>query len=237
MSAIPICKVARGEIIRRRFYEGGKGNLPQKTFFPADSLRAYLTDKKIKEILLCKCPGCTADLDLFRILEPDARSPQITGQYYKTSHRHNPRPAYALFALLIYVEHPLLIFGFLDDGDFYDDDLERSTTRKPFSAEDLKHYTRDFYLRNPLDFAEFAMTFQIAVTQFAIPYMDNGNFSSYSASTTLPFIEERQIGRHFEDGRYTAVGANGKVFRFKIHKEYRKFPVCSSAPLLPKLFH
>ena len=231
MTAIPVCKAARGEIIDCQYYEEGENNLPPKSFFPIDSLKAYLTEDKIREILRCNCPECSADLRLFGNLDPDAITPQITGNQPELLRKHIVRPAYALFSLLIYVEHPLLIIGFLN-ADFYDYDLERSTTHPDtFSTSNLKHYTQDFSSLNPTGFKRFIRTFTAAVPEFAIPYMDHGYFSRYSANTKLPFITESEIGQRLdEQGRLTAEGANGRVFRFKIYKEYKKFPVCIPIP-------
>ncbi|KAH7378818.1 kinase-like domain-containing protein [Pyrenochaeta sp. MPI-SDFR-AT-0127] len=131
---------------------------------------------------------------------------------------------YSVFGLLVYVEHPLFIIGFLD-RNCSDHFLESWVTHTSlFSRESLKQYTGDFK-RDPLRFERFAKRFATNLPKFAVPHLESERFSQFDASVVLPFIEETEIGKRIDDGGHlTSEGANGKVFAFKIHREYNKFP-------------
>lgn len=94
-----------------------------------------------------------------------------------------------------------------------------------FSREHLRQYTGEFK-RDPLRFERFAKRFASNLPKFAVPHIESERFSQYDASVVLPFIEETEIGKRINDeGHLTSEGANGKVFAFKIYREYNKFPV------------
>ncbi|KAF2191184.1 kinase-like protein [Zopfia rhizophila CBS 207.26] len=144
---------------------------------------------------------------------------KITGDENSSTNRR--RTAFSLFALLAFVEHPLLIIGFLDK-EKNDDFLEASP--ELFSKENLKTYTGKYAATNPRAFAHFAFSFSESMPKFAVRHMDSGKFANYNAKTILPFINEREIRKMDADGHWTAEGANGKVFEFEIYEEYRQFP-------------
>ncbi|KAF2111929.1 kinase-like domain-containing protein [Lophiotrema nucula] len=228
MEASPACRAARDAIIDLR-YEEWNEDVPVTSFFPLDRIRNYLTDSKgaevgtVEKILSCKCEQCRSDLALFNNPDPEDYVHRVTGR--GESPEDPTKTAYALFALLIYIGHPLLIIGFLErnGNDFL---LEHSATQpSQFSRENLKWYTKNYHQRDARGFGRFASEFSTNVHQFAIPHMASGNFSDYSKDAILPFINEKEIGKKLDNkGRLTSEGSNGRVFSFEIYEEYRKFP-------------
>jgi hypothetical protein len=92
----------------------------------------------------------------------------------------------------------------------------------------LKQYTGAYQARDPTKYDRFAKKFLAALPQFAVPHLEQGQFSEYDAKVIFPFIEEVEIGKKpAEDGRSTSEGANGAVSAFKMYRGYQ-FPVgCS----------
>jgi hypothetical protein len=134
------------------------------------------------------------------------------------------KTALALFALLIFIEHPLLIIGFVMRR-CSDHALERTPTL--FSIEHLqREYCQEYANRiGDEQFKEFATDFAEYLPKFAIPRMDSGEYSVYGPDTILPFLNEQKIGVRGPDGVVQQEGAYGKVYSFEIYEEYRQFPV------------
>jgi hypothetical protein len=151
-----------------------------------------------------------------------------------TNARLDPgKTALSLFALLIFIEHPLLIIGFVMRR-CSDHALER--TPALFSLDHLRReYCQEYAHRvGEEEFKEFANDFAEYLPKFAIPRMDSGEYSVYGPDTILPFLNEQKIGVRGPDGVVQQEGAHGKVYSFEIYEEYRQFPVsggrCKARP-------
>jgi hypothetical protein len=218
------CSSAR-RYLKRLFV--GDETRPRQRFVPADKLRSYLTRPKVTWLLQCHCPTCKSDHAAFRrTLTPTEFIGSIVGPENDSNARPNPaKTALALFALLIYIEHPLLIVGFVMRG-CSDHALER--TPALFSIDHLRQrYSQEFALRvGDERFKEFATDFAEYLPKFAVPRMDSGEYSVYELDTILPFMNEQKIGIRDADGVVQHEGAHGKVYSFEIYEEYRQFPVC-----------
>jgi hypothetical protein len=132
---------------------------------------------------------------------------------------------YSVFGLLVYLEHPLFIIGFLDRNcsDHFLESWVRHTAL--FSWQNLKQYTGD-YSNDMVRFERFARRFTASLPRFAVPHMESERFSQYHPSVVLPFVGEEEIEkRRDDDGQLTSGSANGKVVAFKIYREYNKFTV------------
>lgn len=211
------CMIARDEVGDLQIEQGFK------SFFPLNELRSYFNEQKIREILFCDCPKCKEDLQMFESrTDPESYVNKIMGG---SGPKDLTRTYYSVFGLLVCVEHPLFIIGFLDHtcNDYI---LESWATRSSnFSDDRLKICTGD-YARNTLGFARFVKKFKANLPEFAIPHLEPNGFSQYGESVVLPFIEEEEIGKkQADDGHTTSEGANGRVFAFKIQYEYNRFPV------------
>ncbi|KAF2795497.1 kinase-like protein [Melanomma pulvis-pyrius CBS 109.77] len=219
--AAPACRTARNDIFRLR-YEEERPNGTRNGFFPLDRLRKYLSSEKVDEILGCKCEACRQDRSAMGYpdnIQPLNSRPAIVGEGGDT--KDTRRTAFGLFSLLIHVEHPSLVLGFLEH-DLNDYWLEASPNS--FKEANLRSYTRNFVINDQDGFRRFAFAFATFMPQFAVRHMDSGRFSRYPAGTILPFINEIEIGKQEnEDGQLTNIGAHGKVFSFEIYGEYRKF--------------
>jgi len=218
----PRCTSARKHI--KRLLVGDEAR-PLRRFAPVDKLRSYLTQDKVKWLLGCRCSTCKKDHAAFkRDIKPTEFIGRIVGSENEATRRDPAKTAFALFALLISIEHPLLIVGFVM-RQCSDHNLETSPAL--FSADHLRtHYCKEFATRVGLDeFNEFVSDFAEALPKYAVPRMNSGEYSIYGPDTILPFIKERKLGVRGEDGIIRQEGAHGKVYAFEIYEEYRQFPV------------
>jgi hypothetical protein len=233
MSSVPAdevrCSSARRDV--RGLFVMDKAR-PGQRFFPLDKLRTYLTREKVAWVLQCSCTTCRRHYAVFRRNKsPIEFLDRIVGPADEPDTAYNPsKTSFALFALLIYIEYPLLVLGFLMRS-CYDFLLENRSTSS-FSSVALREYCQEFADREgDEEFDAFAADFIQLLPQFAIPRMDSGGYSEYSADTILPFINEKKIGIQDPDGSFREEGANGRVYAFEIHEEYRKFPVGYTFPI------
>jgi hypothetical protein len=231
LEATSICADVRTQIIALQVFEEAD-DIPSKSFFPLDKIRKSLTREIVTKILQCLCLKCSTHRSLFgRNINPLERLDQIVGppNLSRLSERRDTRKtAFALFALLIFIEHPLLIIGFLERTC---SDFVLETSPGLFSRDSLRnHYCSRFAefsekRSEPNQFTRFASQFVRYLPEFVLPKMDSGVFTVYHANTILPFVKERKIGRRNEDGSIESEGANGKVYAFEIPDEYQRFPV------------
>lgn len=217
MSSPPACRAARDAVDDLQYEEEGTS----KTFIPVDRLRNYLTTDKIREILSCVCPTCCEDLSAFNSgTEPKDYVEHIRGNPDQTVSRNT---YYSVLGLLIHIEHPLFIIGFVDhncDDHF----LESLATNSKLSQEDLKTYTGN-YKRDPRKYDRFARRFFKGLFQFAVPHLEANVFTQFSDDVVMPFVEEVEISTRMAEGEHlTSEGTKGRVFAFKIYREYN-FPV------------
>jgi hypothetical protein len=217
------CRRARDEIEDLQFEEGSK------SFFPLDRLRSYFKYQRIKEILFCSCAQCQEDLRLFNTrTDRETYVNRIMGD---SEPSNLTRSFYSVLGILVYVEHPLFIIGFLDHNctDFFL--ASWATHSSLFSRDRLKDYTGE-YKRDAIRFERFAKRFSASLSRFAIPHLESAGFSQYDGGAVLPFIEEQEIGKKEIDGHWTSEGANGKVYAFKIYREYNRIPVSNCSVVI-----
>ncbi|KIW11261.1 hypothetical protein PV08_10561 [Exophiala spinifera] len=204
------CTVARREILNLNVRDSES---PSQFFYPRDRLRTYLTRENVAKILQCPCRKCRRQYEVFRRNHaPTEFLDRIVGPENDVEACHNPaRTAYSLFGLLIYIEHALLIIGFMMK-EVYDVNISGES----FSAESLKRVCDAFFREEGQHaFNSFENQFSIFLRHFAIPTMESGTYSVYASDRILPFFEQRRLSLQ---------GANSKVYAFKIYDEYRKFP-------------
>ena len=210
------CIEARDEVAELQYEE------TSTPFFPLDRLQQYFQPEKVREILSCGCPKCQGDLHMYNVgTEPEDYVRRIAGEPNSTDTR---RTFYSVFGLLVYIERPLFIIGFMDRNcnDYL---LESWSAHSSLTGEGLRQYTGTYQVRDPGKYNRFAKKFLAALPQFAIPHLEQGDFSEYDEKVIFPFIEEVEIGkRSTEDGRLTSEGANGKVYALKVYCGYH-FPV------------
>lgn len=224
----PRCRVARNSI-KLFFVDAARQG---QCFVPIDKLRSYLTRSHVLHLLECRCPTCRRDHGVFR---PRVRPPaEYISRIVGPDNGPNApacvdpaKTALTLFALLLYIEHPLLIIGFVMRG--CSDHILEKRTPNLFSVNNLREpesYCSEFADRVAPDvFRAFVSEFSQHLPQFSIPSMDSGEYSVYGLDTILPFVKERKVGVRNEDGTIRQEGANGKVYAFEIWEAYRKFPV------------
>ncbi|KAF2462718.1 uncharacterized protein BDR25DRAFT_347629 [Lindgomyces ingoldianus] len=219
MADIPACRRARFDIIDLS-YRPSRG----KSFFPLDCVRDYLTEERIKEILCCVCDQCKTHRKYFNGDEPLQYQKSIMGEP-RTKERLDNRK-HNLFALLIYVEHPVLIMGFAERGKT---DWFLEVAMSWFNAENIKLCTGDYSIYDQKSFSRFVTEFIKHLPEFSVPHMESGDFTHYDDGVILPFIEEEEIGQRIDkQARLASESKKGKVIRFKIYKAYQRFPHAST---------
>ncbi|ORY06763.1 hypothetical protein BCR34DRAFT_590512 [Clohesyomyces aquaticus] len=221
-SATTACRAARNKILTLRHTEK-RDDQSTFGFFPLNKLREFLTEEKAAEILGCRCSQCEEDCKAFeQQLDPLRDLRRIIGEDDPETLRTTSNTAFSLFSLLIFVGHPIFIVGFVQRERF---DYSLELFPEYFKEADLETYTGNYAHNNPIEFANFAFQFTSFMPQFAVRHMNSGQFSHYPAFTILPFIHEREIGKQMDQdsGEWTNIGANGRVFAFEIHEEYRNF--------------
>ncbi|KAH8655060.1 kinase-like domain-containing protein [Tricladium varicosporioides] len=198
----------------------------RQRFIPVDKLRSYLTRERVTWLLECPCWSCKKDHSVFRRDKPPTEFiGRIVGPENDANDQRDPaKTAFALFALLISIEHPLLIIGFVTRR--CSDHVLETRTPELFSIDNLrKGYCLEFTTAvGDEDFKGFASDFAESLPKFAVPRMDSGEYSIYGQDTILPFTNEQKIGKRGEDGVIQHEGAHGKVYSFEIYEEYRQFP-------------
>lgn len=199
---------------------------PGQRFYPVNKVRSYLARDRVVWLFECPCINCRREFGFFRSnMSPADFADRIVGpEDEPDSRRDSSKTAFSLFALLIYIKHPMLIIGFVwtHISDYH---LETRVSNT-FSKETLRNaYCQDFAARDATKFARFASDFILFLPQFAIPRMNSGGYSLYSADTILPFINETMIGDIGPDGSVIQEGAHGRVYAFEIYDEYRDFSV------------
>lgn len=141
-------------------------------------------------------------------------------------------PSVLLFALLVYIECPHLIVGF----------LERNCSDKRLE-QDLAAFSEDYIRRtcwplydekNPASSKRLAERFRSNKYSFIVPRIEDGVFVEYDRSRILPFFNEKPLGRRTDDGEIIQEGAYGRVYSFDIFEEYKAFQVCSTTVLVTK---
>jgi hypothetical protein len=189
---------------------------PHKRFFPKSRIECLFTKERIQEVLECNCLTCHQHRCAFRGRHPISLT-AITGK----ARDGHPKGlgALILFALLVYIRCPSLIYSFLSQG--LDDQ---------HFASHLAQFTAD-YIQQKIwspNFKKLANDFHWTKFRFFIPSMkseSNDNFEVYPDSTILPFVNETQLGCPTETGGIIEEGNFGSVFAFEILDEYNGLTV------------
>lgn len=178
-------------------------------FFPKSQVKRLFTDERIREVLECVCSRCQDQKRMFRRRDSQSSVVTIGG------HRNGPC-AILLFALLVYIECPSLIYAFLDKRLC---DLEVESNLTKFTAQ----YIQQQYW--PKQHFRFADKFDWSKFKFFVPFMRDDRYEEFPAGTILPFVNEKRLGRSTEAGEIVNEGSFGTVFAFEILDEYRGFQV------------
>jgi hypothetical protein len=127
------CRTARDEVEDLQIEQGSK------SFFPLNELRSFFKEQKIRDILLCDCSQCKEDLRMFESrIDRESYVNMIMGG---AESKDLTRTYYSVFGLLVCVEHPLFIIGFMDHkcNDYI---LESwATHSSDLSPDRLKRFT------------------------------------------------------------------------------------------------
>lgn len=222
-----ICIAVHDEISSRCYITVCHGGTNSR-IFPKDVLATKLTDVVIDNILTCICDKCKSDKSLFPHLLPSNAKHRQNRASLITK---NESSAISLFALLIYLERPQLILGFLDrkQSDYFLLESGRTYVDKVLTPEQEKSLAGDFWPEYLSDSPEGATSllhrFLKTLPRFAIPNFGPELSGTFSKSTIMPFIDENLVGK----------GTYGDVHKFKVHPYYLKLEVCPSDPLLAPL--
>lgn len=151
---------------------------------------------------------------MFGNREPRHSLTSITGNTGNS--RSSGQSAIIIFALLVYIECPALIYGFLDK---HINDHRFESELAVFTSE---YVQQNFWPRARLRYAD---KFHWNKYRFAVPYMKDGMYNEYPSSTIMPFVNETRLGRVTETGEFVNEGSFSNVFAFDILDEYRAFAV------------
>jgi len=188
-------------------------NVPQhKRFFPKSCIKRLCTEGRIKAVLECCCAKCQEHQRIFGFRDPALSARAITG---KSQNGHS-NCAVVLFALLVYIECPSLIYSFLDkrlNDHYFESELADFTAKYVLQIFGSRVHTM------------LADRFHWNKYKFAVPYMKDGSYEEYPSSTILPFVNETRLGRSTETGEILNEGSYGTVFAFEILDEYKAFAV------------
>ncbi|ORY06760.1 hypothetical protein BCR34DRAFT_666527, partial [Clohesyomyces aquaticus] len=215
MADLPPCRSARLDIMDLCYHVSKR-----KMIFPLDRIRDYLTAERINKILRCGCDQCKTHQKYFNDDDPSQFTSSILGEPRAKDTSDTRKQS--LFALLIYVEHPVLIMGFAARGS---NDWLLELTASWFNTENLKLCSGNYHLQNNQSFLRFVSEFVKHMPEFSVPHLASRDFTHFDDTVILPFTDEEEIGQKMDEkGRLTSEGANGKVFKFRIYEEYQRFP-------------
>lgn len=206
-SPISSCSELRRQLRELRVER--KPNLhPDKWIFPQNSVRRLFTEECVRTLLECRCDRCAYHKRIQEVTDPATYVSHILG--LRSFGRIGDGTSVVLLALLLFIECPAMIFGFLRSrcGDQQFQTQVASFT----SAFVRKNYWHKF---STSEVEEYAEKFHWARYQFAIPCVEGSQYEEYRPLEILPFIEERRLGNgHF-----------GEVYAFDIIDGYYNFPV------------
>lgn len=229
MSIVSACSRLRSEL--DSFTLPHDPDVPEhKKFYPKSRLHKFLSPLKVSQLLECACQRC-AHIRSILGAQNHATPKSVSIIVGKTPHGNSQsHTSILLLALLLYIDSPALIFGFLEKK-CYDGELESHLDR--FSAEFVQRtYWPRLYASEPLLSNTLANKFRWSKYKFVLPIVKDGEFSVYDESVILPFINEKRIGREGPDGSIISEGAYGHIYSFEILDEYRMFSVSAIDPHL-----
>lgn len=204
------CKTAKAAVHRLKLplvlLDGEETPDARKCFFPAEEISKTFPKEVVQEVLECDCESCETDRASFdgnHAVEPYIE--QVV-QF-----------ATKLLALLVYIDHPLLIFGILRNTEDESFESSRSYTRDHLEKHCWPKFCRQ----------EWASTvvsdFQSWKHHFFVPRLD-GTYKTFDKEARLPFVRQEKIGK-LEDGDIVSEGNFGTIFKFEIPDHYRTFKI------------
>jgi hypothetical protein len=215
------CRAEITKISHLRVQIGHRG------FYPWDKLQQFLTKEKVEELLGCRCSKCKRDNDGFsNNVDSLPIVPSIIGVPGEPSTRK--RSAFSLFGILVFLERPLLVIGFLALGwsDYWLEEYPGELSR-----EKLKNCVGSFHVTDSVEFEHFASRFQHFLPEFTVQRFYSGTFEAFAENTVLPFTGERKISkRRDEREKEVRHGAYSEVYAFTAYGGYVNFPVSRQPP-------
>ncbi|KAF8241922.1 kinase-like protein [Wilcoxina mikolae CBS 423.85] len=200
---------------------------PSKQFFPINSLRdKVLNTETIRAILCHRCDYCREQIQWLPQADINSTVQRIVGNTGRPLLAHT---AVSIFALLIFIENPLLIFSFLHKG-INDDTFARYTEN--YEPDTLYELWPDFHRHHRQASKAAALNFRIQKWRFAVPHMSHGEHTRYEVRHILPFAMQKELGQEGtrknggeQDCDYVGhdKGANGRVFKVELHQGYGNF--------------
>ena len=198
----PLCVLARKDV-KRLFFPPRVA--PGKQYVRRSDLNRRLDQKAIKQILDCLCDSCKKDLEeLGKAHLAGSRTVAKPSDYTDRICK-----AKALFALLIFIEHPMFIIPFIEK-DHDDSSSIEHYCKQDANPEDLESVWSEYQRGFSESSNELAHEFIGAMHKFAPPRLRDGQFSTYSQNTCMPFFNEEKLGG----------GTFGIVYTFEICDEY-----------------
>jgi hypothetical protein len=182
---------------------GKKAPVPlRRRFYPIKDLQRIFTIDDVKKILFHDCKDCQEHLVNNKPAHPSQYQPE---KILKTD------ATLSLFALLVFLRHPLLIGTFLISFDSNSLPLPRYLSTYDLMDRYFSHLPQKSR-------EQLVSSFQEHKWQFSVPTFADGSFQSYEEGTILPFLDEVPIGS----------GGYGRVSRVYVHPYYCKASVASS---------
>lgn len=206
-------------------------NVPEhKKFVPGRVLYSIFDRGNIQEILGCWCSKCEACRELSGNLESSVDPNPIIGQ--PDSNNESPSPATILFALLVYIEFPLLVHCFLLRG-IGDRQLKESTSS--FDTTTVRGIIgNEAHVRFP----RFAERFHWIKYQFLVPRVQDlvraTDYAVFPQEAVLPFVNEAVVGQPDGRGQIISEGSFGRVYKFELFDGYGEFPVSRYIDATPR---
>ncbi|KAF2108838.1 kinase-like domain-containing protein [Lophiotrema nucula] len=196
-------------------------NVPEhRRLIPTYILDSLFNSETIQEILDCWCSQCEACRDLSGTSESSIDPKIITGHSESDKGTHGR--AVVLFAVLVYLEFPLLVNCFLTHGI---DDQRLILSTASFDGVGIRNIIgNEIHKRFP----RFAERFHWSKHQFLVPRAQDlvraGDYAYFPRETILPFANEVAVGRTLENGEIISEGSFGRVYRFDLLDSYGEFP-------------
>jgi len=190
----------------------GAGKDLEPTFFPEACVVEVLTDEVIVWVLGCSCNQCEKDAKYSDFCH-DPRTE------YLESITNKNRKRLKLFAILIYIEHPVLVSGFvsqnIDDKameDRHSNELGRMDRYWPnLRKKESEEGVEQVGLANA-EAKGIVDAFLKVRHQFLLPTIDTDSFVAFDDNRILPFINQRRVTK--------AKGNYGTVFSFQFYPGY-----------------
>lgn len=192
-------------------HEGADTGL-EPIFFPEACVVEVLTDEVVEWVLGCNCRCCEADAKYA------AHSLDNPTKYIEVI-MSKIQKFLKLFAVLIYIDHPALIIGFINLGA-HDKSME---DRHSTELERMDKYWPNLHKREPREGMEqvglpeaeansIVQAFLKARHQFFPPKIDSNAFVAFDGDRILPFINHTQLKK--PKGNY------GTVYSFQFYPGY-----------------